>query len=57
MDKGMAAAVEGAVGGAMTSSNAVMTTNTIINIILGSSLKLLWGMINTFQFIVFFTEW
>ena len=57
MDKGMAAAVEGAVGGAMASSNAVMTGNTIINIILGASLKLLWGMINTFQFIVFFTEW
>ena len=53
----MAEALDGAIGGAMSSSNAVMTTNTIINIILGASLKLLWGMINTFQFVVFFTEW
>ena len=53
----MAEELAGAVDSAMGSSNAVMTTNTIINIILGSSLKLLWGMINTFQFVVFFTEW
>ena len=48
MDKGMAEALDGAIGGAMTSSNSVMTINTVINIVLGSSLKLLWGMINTF---------
>ena len=28
-----------------------------MNVLLGASLKFLWGMINTLQFIVFFTEW
>ena len=31
--------------------------NFILNISLGMSLKMLWGMINTLQFIVFFTDW
>ena len=57
LDKDMAGELAGAVDTAISGSNAVMTANTVINIILGSSLKLLWGMINTFQFVVFFTEW
>jgi len=31
--------------------------NLILNIALGASLKTLWGMINTLQFVVFFTDW
>ena len=41
----------------MDGSTAVISFNTVVNILLGSSLKLLWGMINTFQFVVFFSEW
>ena len=38
-------------------ANSFATGNLVINILLGSSLKFLWGMINTLQFVVFFTEW
>ena len=38
-------------------ANTVATGNIAINILLGTSLKYLWGMINTLQFVVFFTEW
>ena len=37
--------------------NTIATGNVVINIVLGFSLKLLWGMINILQFVVFFTEW
>ena len=42
---------------AQGTANAVATGNVFVNILLGTSLKFLWGMINTLQFIVFFTEW
>ena len=42
---------------ANNTANTVATGNIVVNILLGSSLKLLWGMINTLQFVVFFTEW
>ena len=42
---------------AQGAANSVATGNVVLNIVLGSSLKLLWGLINTLQFIVFFTEW
>ena len=42
---------------ASNTANAFATGNIVVNVLLGASLKLLWGLINTFQFIVFFTEW
>ena len=42
---------------AKDSGNTIATGNVVINIVLGSSLKLLWGMINMLQFVVFFTDW
>ena len=42
---------------ATNTANAIATGNIVINVFLGASLKLLWGLINTFQFIVFFSEW
>ena len=42
---------------ATSTANTFATGNIVLNIILGSSLKLLWGMINTLQFVVFFTDW
>ena len=38
-------------------TNAISTGNLATNIVLGASLKLLWGLINTLQYIVFFGEW
>ena len=43
--------------GANGAANTIATGNTFLNILLGSSLKFLWGMINTLQFVVFFTDW
>ena len=42
---------------AQGTANAIATGNIFVNILLGASLKFLWGMINTLQFIVFFTDW
>ena len=42
---------------ANSATNTILTGNIFINILLGSSLKFLWGMINTLQFVVFFTRW
>ena len=42
---------------ATSTANTFATGNIVLNIVLGSSLKLLWGMINTLQFVVFFTDW
>ena len=42
---------------ATNTANTLATGNIFLNIVLGSSLKLLWGMINTLQFVVFFTDW
>ena len=44
----MAANMGAIAGAAADGSTAVMSFNTVVNILLGSSLKLLWGMINTF---------
>lgn len=44
-------------GAANSAGNAVATSNLAVNILLGASLKYLWGMINTLQFVVFFTDW
>lgn len=57
MDPGQAAAMASTMGAANGAANTLATGSTVLNILLGSSLKLLWGMINTLQFVVFFTEW
>ena len=57
MDPETAAAMASAMDTANGAANTITTGNIVINILLGSSLKFLWGMINTLQFIVFFTEW
>ena len=57
MDPETAAAMASAMDTANGAANSITTGNIVINILLGSSLKFLWGMINTLQFIVFFTEW
>ena len=38
-------------------SNSFATINLVMQILLGASLKFLWAMINTLQFVVFFTDW
>ena len=53
----MATLIEEVAAGIIDSSNAVMSVNTVVNVLLSYSLKFLWGMINTFQFVVFFSEW
>ena len=37
--------------------NTVSTSSVALNIILGLSLKYLWGMINVLQFIIYMNEW
>ena len=45
----------------MESANAVggsvAVGTSIGQVLLNMSLKMLWGLINTLQFVVFFTEW
>ena len=57
LDPGTAEAIAATMDSANGAANTLATGNLVINIVLGSSLKLLWGMINTLQFVVFFTEW
>ena len=57
IDAEKAEQIESTMDVAQSTANAIATGNIAINIFLGASLKLLWGMINTLQFIVFFTEW
>ena len=57
MDPGTAEAIAATMDSANGAANTLATGNLVVNIVLGSSLKLLWGMINTLQFVVFFTEW
>lgn len=57
MDAAEAAVIASTMDSANGAANTVATGNVVLNIVLGSSLKLLWGMINTLQFVVFFTEW
>ena len=57
MDPGMAETLGSAMAATESAGSVVSSGNLIINIILGSSLKYLWSMINTLQFVVFFTEW
>ena len=52
-----AAAIGAAMGTATSSANTFASGSMALNIVLGASLKFLWGMINTLQFVVFFTEW
>ena len=47
MDPGKAEAIASTMDAANGAANTVATGNIIVNILLGSSLKLLWGMINT----------
>ena len=42
---------------ASNTANSFATVNLVLQILLGASLKLLWAMINTLQFVVFFEEW
>jgi hypothetical protein len=37
--------------------NTVSTSSLALNIILGLSLKYLWGMINVLQFVIYMNEW
>ena len=52
-----AAAIESIAGAAENASQLVALGNGVLNVVLGTSLKFLWSMLNTLQFIVFFTEW
>ena len=57
IDPEKAAQVEAVAGTASGVATFFTTGNILLNIILGLSLKALWGMINTLQFVVFFTDW
>ena len=57
IDPAKAEQIATAMSAATSTANTFATGNVVLNIILGSSLKLLWGMINTLQFVVFFTDW
>ena len=37
--------------------NAFITSSMPLNLVLGVSLKFLWGMVNSLQFIVFMEQW
>ena len=38
-------------------ANVLATSSLPVNIILGASLKYLWGMVNSLQFVVYMKEW
>ena len=57
MEEAEAEQIAAAMSTATSTANTFATGNIALNIVLGSSLKLLWGMINTLQFVVFFTDW
>ena len=57
LDPATAEAIAATMESANGAANTLATGNLVINILLGSSLKQLWSMINTLQFVVFFTEW
>ena len=40
-----------------TTINAFVTGSLPLNIFLGLSLKYLWGMVNSLQFIIFMNQW
>ena len=52
-----AEAIQIAIDSVENAANAIATSNIALNLSLSMTLKFLWGMINTLQFIVFFTEW
>ena len=52
-----AEAIQIAIDSVENAANAITTSNIALNLSLSMTLKFLWGMINTLQFIVFFTEW
>ena len=37
-------------------TTSIINAHFLINVILGTSLKLMWGMVNTLQFISYFSE-
>ena len=57
IDPEQAAAITSTMDKAQSTANTIATSNIFINIVLGASLKLLWGMINMLQYVVFFTDW
>ena len=38
-------------------ANVLATSSLPVNIVLGASLKYLWGMVNSLQFVVYMKEW
>ena len=40
-----------------TTMNALVTGSLPLNIVLGLSLKYLWGMVNSLQFVIFMDQW
>ena len=57
IDPEQAAAITSTMDKAQGAANTIATGNIFVNIVLGASLKLLWGMINMLQYVVFFTDW
>jgi hypothetical protein len=39
------------------SANLLATSSLPLNIVMGVSLKYLWGMVNTLQFVIFMDQW
>ena len=57
MDKEQAEAVEAAMESAKAVGGSVAVGTSIGQVLLNMSLKMLWGLINTLQFVVFFSDW
>ena len=57
MDQEQAEAIEAAMGSAKSVGGSVAIGTSIGQVLLNMSLKMLWGLINTLQFVVFFSEW
>ena len=57
IDQAQAEAIDEAMGNAQATANVIASGNILVNIVLKSSLKNLWGMINTLQFVAFFELW
>ena len=57
VDQGQAEAVEAAMESVKTVGGSVAVGTSIGQVLLNSSLKVLWGLISTLQFVVFFPDW
>ena len=57
MDAEMGASIESAMAVTQAFGSFTSTGSLVVNIVLGASLSKLWKMINTLQFVVFFTDW